>query len=67
MKDSKLERKDAKTDRKSAKQDRKEAQNDAKKKKKKRETMTSKSAVEFQFYSMLEFHGVSRPMLENPK
>ena len=61
-KDAKLDRKDAKLDRKDAKQGRKDAKN-----KNQGQSMSSKSVVEFQFYSMLEFHGVSRPMLENQK
>ena len=55
QKDTKLDRKDAKLDRKDAKN------------KNQGQSMSSKSVVEFQFYSMLEFHGVSRPMLENQK
>lgn len=36
-------------------------------KKKKKEPITPWSVVEFQFYAMLEVHGIPREMQDNPK
>ena len=66
--DQKDAAKDAKQDRKDVRQDQKDAKpNRNVAKKMKGNAITSKSVLEFQFYSMLEVHGLSREMLRNQK